>query len=282
MVNVNSTDSVVTIVSSSSSSSNDGPELQPHLHVHEQQLFASSPVLKQLAEPTSAGGIATRLQISRIELDVPYEGLRNLSHWLYHREYPLKTSEDLVDDKMSSQIVGFIHSYHVGEKLQIVDFADACADSMLQLLETQGDLGCLAKVMPAVTAYIQADSRIRRLIVDWIVRAECSSKSAVDNSVWQAFMSDQHLCGMLLDAFYRRKLEHQVCLHHVEGLHKLTPCVYHWHAELGKPCYRQSEAGARVDDTSRKVHRDQQPIEVATASHGVGRANSAERTFVEV
>ncbi|PPJ60294.1 hypothetical protein CBER1_01313 [Cercospora berteroae] len=272
-------DRIVTVVSSSS----DGPELQPHFHVHQKLLFASSPVLKKLTEPTV--GIATRIQISRLELNLPFEGLRILSHWLYHREASIKASEDIIDNKISSQLIGLIHGYNVGERLQIVDFADVCTDSLLDLLDEKGDLISLTKAMPAITSYTRPGSRIRKLIVDWIVTADCKSKNAVDNNVWQAFISDPNFCSMLLDAFFRRKLEHQVCLHHVERLHKLTPCVYHWHVELGRPCYRKLEVHDNGDGTAQKLQSGQKSCQTknfAAASNGSDSMDSGGRAFVEV
>ncbi|CAK1355379.1 unnamed protein product [Cercospora beticola] len=278
MTDISTTDPIVTVVSSSS----DGPELQPHLNIHEKLLFASSPILKKLTEPTV--GIATRIEISRLELNLPFEGLRILSHWLYHREAPIKASEDIVDNKTSSQLISLIHGYNIGERLQIVHFADVCTDSLLDLLDEKGDLTSLTKAMPAVTSYTRPGSRIRKLIVDWIVTAECKSKNAMDNNVWQAFMSDQNFCSMLLDAFFRRKLEHQVCLHHLERLHKLTPCVYHWHVELDRPCYRKLEVHGNVDEAAQKVRSGQQSCETKkTAASDSGEPkDSGGRAFVKV
>lgn len=274
---LSTTDHIVTGVSSSS----DGPELQPHLHIHEKLLFASSPILKKLTEPTV--GIATRIQISRLELNLPFEGLRILSHWLYRREASIKASEDIVENKISSQLIGLIHGYNIGERLQIVDFADVCTDSLLDLLDEKGDLTSLAKAMPAIASYTRPGSRIRKLIVDWIVTAEYKSKHAVDNNVWQAFMSDPNFCSVLLDAFFRRKLEHQVCLHHVERLHKLTPCVYHWHVDLGRPCYRKLEANDSVDGTAQKLQSSQKSCQIkrTVASDSRRSRDSIGRASVE-
>ncbi|PIB01196.1 hypothetical protein CB0940_00892 [Cercospora beticola] len=275
---LSTTDPIVTVVSSSS----DGPELRPHLHIHEKLLFASSPILKKLTEPTV--GVATRIQISRLELNLPFQGLRNLSHWLYHREAPIKASEDIVDNKISSQLIGLIHGYNVGERLQIVDFADVCTSSLLGLLDEKGDLTSLVRLMPAIASYTRPGSRIRKLIVDWIVTAEDESKHAVDNSVWQAFMSDQNFCSMLLDAFYKRKLEHQVCLRHVERLHKLTPCVYHWHVELGRPCYLTLNAHDNANGAAQMLRNGQQSCETkgAVASDSGEPKDSGGRAFVKV
>ncbi|KAK3716348.1 hypothetical protein LTR37_006498 [Vermiconidia calcicola] len=201
-----------------------------------------------------------------LDIDLPSQGFKHFAHWLY---------DGKLDDHGKHYDTGMmelISAHNVGRRLGCVGFRDVVLDGIIAVLRTMEDEGetSLEYFMDEWLQEFPSGAFGRRLLIDWMIYntgcrisipwedhhpfrflIEDGNADFVKDFARQALIAqgkedflmvaeDVELSMLLVLGFLDKQF-HTGYPHMTKGAWAESPCKYHYHRELGRPCYKAEQ-----------------------------------------